>query len=84
MAFKRFAFFAAALALASPIAAETHVQPAVQPGGDIPPDFKPPYIPPIPPGGDIPTTFTAPRGDFQFTRRTAMIPMRDGASCTPC
>ncbi|HVE00063.1 MAG TPA: CocE/NonD family hydrolase [Sphingomicrobium sp.] len=79
MAFKRFAFFAAALALASPIAAETHVQPAVQPGGDIPPDFKPPYIPPIPPGGDIPTTFTAPRGDFQFTRRTAMIPMRDGA-----
>jgi putative CocE/NonD family hydrolase len=75
MTFKPFALFAAALALAAPLSA----QPAVQPGGDIPPNFKPAYVPPVPPGGDIPKAFSAPRGDFQYVRRTAMIPMRDGA-----
>ena len=79
IAFKTFAFLAAALALTAPLSAETHIQPAVQPGGDIPPDFKPPYVPPIPPGGDIPKSFNAPRAEFQYERRTAMIPMRDGA-----
>ncbi|HEX6603567.1 MAG TPA: CocE/NonD family hydrolase, partial [Sphingomicrobium sp.] len=74
-----FAFLAAALILAAPIAAETHLQPAVQPGGDIPADFKPPYAPPFPAGGDIPQQFNAPRSAFQYVRRTAMIPMRDGA-----
>jgi hypothetical protein len=68
----------AALALAAPLAAETHVQPAVQPGGDIPPNFHPTYVPPFPPRGDIPKTFTAPRDQFQYVRREAMIPMRDG------
>jgi uncharacterized protein len=70
-----FALAVAALTLG----AETHVQPAVQPGGDIPADFKPPYVPPFPPGGDIPQHFNAPRSAFQYVRRTAMIPMRDGA-----
>jgi hypothetical protein len=69
--------FAAALTLAAPIAAETPVQPAVQPGGDIPPAFHPP-VPPIPKGGDIPAQFTPPRGDFQYVRREVNIPMRDG------
>jgi hypothetical protein len=68
----------AALAMTAPLGAETHVQPAVQPGGDIPPDFHPTYVPPIPPGGDIPKHFTAPRDQFQYVRREAMIPMRDG------
>src|SRR5690242_8462347 len=72
----RFAFIAAALLLAAPLSAE--VQPAVQPGGDIPPNFHPTYVPPIPPGGDIPRAFNAPRSDFQYVRREAMIPMRDG------
>jgi putative CocE/NonD family hydrolase len=74
MAFARFAFLAAALVA---LTAETHVQPAVQPGGDIPPHFQP--VPPIPPGGDIPKAFNPPRGPFQYVRREAMIPMRDGA-----
>ena len=52
-------------------------EPAVQPGGDIPADFKPTFLPP--PGGDIPKAFNAPRPDFQYIRREAMIPMRDGA-----
>jgi putative CocE/NonD family hydrolase len=73
---KLFATIAAALVLAAPLAAETHVQPAVQPGGDIPPSFR--AVPPIPKGGDIPTTFNVPRGEFLYVRREAMIPMRDG------
>jgi len=77
MNFRRFAFVAAALALAAPLLAETHVQPAVQPGGDIPKSFHP-TVPPIPKGGDIPRSFTPPRGDFQYVRREVMIPMRDG------
>jgi putative CocE/NonD family hydrolase len=75
MALRKFAFWFAGLALAAPLSAE--VQPAVQPGGDIP--AKPPYVPPMPPGGDIPAGFSAPRGEFQYVRREAMIPMRDGA-----
>ena len=58
--------------------AETHVQPAVQPGGDIPAKFHP-ALPRRPPGGDIPRSFTAPRSSFQYVRREVMIPMRDGA-----
>src|SRR5947208_3524092 len=78
MIFRKFAFFAATLALTAPLAAEDHLAPAVQPGGDIPAHFRPAYPPPIPPGGDIPKSFTAPRAGFQYVRREAMIPMRDG------
>ena len=69
----KFAFVAA---LASAAAATADVQPAVQPGGDIPPHFQP--VPAIPKGGDVPRVFTAPRAEFQYVRREAMIPMRDG------
>src|SRR4029079_17646487 len=75
MIFGRVAF--AALAVASSLAAETHVQPAVQPGGDIPQTFRP--VAPVPKGGDIPLRFNAPRGAFQYIRREVRIPMRDGA-----
>ena len=74
---RKFAFVAAALLAAAPLAAETHVEPAVQPGGDIPPTFIR-HVPPIPKGGDIPQRFTPPRADFQYVRREVMIPMRDG------
>jgi putative CocE/NonD family hydrolase len=74
----KLALFAAALLAAPQLAAETHVQPAVQPGGDIPSDFRPATPPPIPRGGDIPGHFAPPRAEFQYVRRTAMIPMRDG------
>ena len=76
MGLKKFALIA--LAFASAAIAETHVQPAVQPGGDIPRAFHP-TVPPIPKGGDIPRAFDAPRADFQYVRREVMIPMRDGA-----
>src|SRR3954451_10474990 len=79
MAFRKFALAAAALALAAPLFAEAHVQPAVQPGGDIPPQFHPKVAAPYPVGGDVPRTFNAPRSAFQYVRREAMIPMRDGA-----
>jgi putative CocE/NonD family hydrolase len=79
MRLSKFAFFAAALALSAPLFAESHVQPAVQPGGDIPSKFHPAFSPPYPPGGDIPRSFIAPRSSFQYIRREAMIPMRDGA-----
>ena len=77
MAFRKFALFAAALALAATLAAATEIQPAVQPGGDIPPNF--PAAAPPPRAGDIPPAFNPPRGDFHYVRREAMIPMRDGA-----
>jgi putative CocE/NonD family hydrolase len=67
--------FAILLALAAPLSAQADVQP----GGDIPSKFHPVHVPPIPKGGDIPATFTAPRAGYQYTRRTAMVPMRDGA-----
>ena len=76
MVFSKFAF--AVLAFASAATAETHVQPAVQPGGDIPPAFHQ-MVPPVPKGGDIPLRFDAPRADFQYVRREVHIPMRDGA-----
>ena len=41
MGLKKFALLAAAFALAAPAIAETHVEPAVQPGGDIPRSFHP-------------------------------------------
>src|SRR5918997_1335814 len=76
MRFGKFALILAALGLAAaPLAAE--IQPAVQPGGDIPKEFRP--IAPIPKGGDIPAAFDAPRAEFHYVRREAMIPMRDGA-----
>jgi putative CocE/NonD family hydrolase len=77
MSFRKFALVAAALALAAPLAAETNVRPAVQPGGDIPSKFQPAVLP-VPKGGDIPKSFNAPRAGFQYVRREAMIPMRDG------
>jgi putative CocE/NonD family hydrolase len=75
MSFRKLAFFAAALALASPLAAG--VRPAVQPGGDIPKSFQG-AVPPIPKGGDIPSRFAPPRSEFQYVRREVTIPMRDG------
>ncbi|MBV9527596.1 CocE/NonD family hydrolase [Sphingomonas sp.] len=73
----------AALALASPLSAQTQSPPQspsdIQPGGDIPSKFHPVQVAPIPKGGDIPTTFSAPRTGYQYTRRTALVPMRDGA-----
>ncbi|HWC57065.1 MAG TPA: CocE/NonD family hydrolase [Sphingomicrobium sp.] len=77
MAFRSYLLFAAALAFAVSAGAGTHVQPAVQPGGDIPKTFHG-NVPPIPDGGDIPQRFTAPRTQFQYVRRELMIPMRDG------
>ena len=77
MSLSKFAFLAAALALAAPAFATDHVQPAVQPGGDIPKSFHG-TVPPIPKGGDIPQRFSAPRSGFQYERRELMIPMRDG------
>ena len=74
---RRFSFVAAALCLAAPVFAESHLAAAVQPGGDIPANFHP-AVPPIPRGGDIPPAFAAPRADFQYVRREVMIPMRDG------
>jgi putative CocE/NonD family hydrolase len=78
MQLSKFAISVLALAAASPILAESHVQPAVQPGGDIPKTFHP-TVPPIPKGGDIPGTFAPPRAEFLYVRREMMIPMRDGA-----
>ena len=78
MTFKKLALIAAALALTAPAAAETRVEPAVQPGGDIPSKFRPPFRPSVP-RGDIPGGFNAPRSSFTYVRREAMIPMRDGA-----
>jgi hypothetical protein len=37
-------------------------------------------VPPIPTGGDIPSTFTPVREGYDFVRRTAEIPMRDGVT----
>jgi hypothetical protein len=74
MHLKKLAF---AFALACSATAVADVQPAVQPGGDIPANFQRPLAA-VPKGGDIPQRFTAPRGDFQYVRREAMIPMRDG------
>ncbi len=76
MRLRQFALFTAACLLAAPLSAEARVEPAVQPGGDIPAHFQP--VAPIPKGGDIPQTFTAPRGEFQYIRREVSIPMRDG------
>jgi putative CocE/NonD family hydrolase len=77
MTFRSYFLLAAAFALAAPLSAETHVQPAVQPGGDIPKAFHG-NVPAIPPGGDIPSRFTPQRSQFQYVRRELMIPMRDG------
>ena len=77
MALKRIAPLAAALAIALPVVAATPIEPAVQPGGDIPAQFHP-LVPPVPNGGDIPPRFAPPRAEFQYVRREATIPMRDG------
>src|SRR5690242_13114511 len=74
MHLKKFAF---AFALAWAATALADVQPAVQPGGDIPPNFQG-VVPAIPKGGDIPQRFMPQRGDFSYVRRETMIPMRDG------
>ena len=75
---RKFAFAVTTLALAVSIPAEGHVQPAVQPGGDIPSKFRSPFAP------AIPKFHTPPRNDWPassyiYVRRDAMIPMRDGA-----
>ena len=75
MIFRKFLLLAAAVAVSAPLAAK--VQPAVQPGGDIPSKFER-VVPAVPKGGDIPRSFNVQRGDFLYVRREAMIPMRDG------
>jgi putative CocE/NonD family hydrolase len=60
----------ALLALAVPLVAASHVQPAVQPGGDIPRSARTPPPPVYPPLGAV-------RG-FAYARREVVIPMRDG------
>ena len=78
MQLRKFAFLAAALSLATPAIAANQVEPAVEPGGDIPKNFHS-TVPAIPKGGDIPLRFTPPRAQFEYVRREVMIPMRDGA-----
>lgn len=70
--------FRALLAFVAALTLTAETQPAVQPGGDIPSKFDRPFTPPIPRGGDVPRAFSAPRAEFQYVRREAMIPMRDG------
>jgi putative CocE/NonD family hydrolase len=72
---RKLTLFAAALSLAGPVAGE--LQPAVQPGGDIPPSFHPTYIPPLRPDAR-PGRYAPPASAFQYVRREAMVPMRDG------
>jgi hypothetical protein len=73
MILRKFVFVAA---LAWTAAALADVQPAVQPGGDIPKAFQAP-VPAVPKSGDIPQRFNAPRGEFHSLPREAMIPLRD-------
>ena len=68
---KKLALLFVALALAAPLAAA--IEPAVQPGGDIPRDFRPPEPRRPPP------RLSAPPAAAHYSRREAMIPMRDGA-----
>lgn len=79
MLLRKLLAFAAAVLLAAPAIAETHIHPAVQPGGDIPQKFRP-TVAPIPKGGDIPKAFNAPRGEFHYLRRELMVPVRDGVN----
>ena len=67
------ALAAAALVLATPLAAR--IEPAVQPGGDIPRDFP---QPPPPRPGYSQRPYLPPSA-YQYIRREVMIPMRDGA-----
>jgi predicted acyl esterase len=60
--------------VAAPLAAE--LQPAVQPGGDIPRDFRPITLPPAPPAPHRPANVGSDA--VQYIRREAMVPMRDG------
>ncbi|MFL6721839.1 MAG: CocE/NonD family hydrolase [Sphingomonas sp.] len=68
MAFRK--FVALTLALAAPLLGQTHAEPAVQPGGDIPPPHR--AHPPAPQSLPI-------RQSLQYVRQSVMIPMRDGA-----
>src|SRR5215469_9900951 len=77
MRFRKFALVAVALSLGAAAFAGDHVEPAVQPGGDIPKSFHG-TVPAIPKGGDIPRGFNPPRAQFEYVRREVMIPMRDG------
>jgi putative CocE/NonD family hydrolase len=64
----------AVLALATPLLAALQVEPAVQPGGDIP---RSPYSRPALPGFP-PQLVPATAATFQYQRRAVFIPMRDG------
>ena len=75
--FLEFGWLAALLAFAAAAVAAT-LEPAVQPGGDIPANFHPRYVPP--PQAQLPSAFPLPPlSTYLYTRRDAMIPMRDGA-----
>jgi putative CocE/NonD family hydrolase len=78
VAFRRLIILLAAAALAVRPASASHVQPAVQPGGDIPRSF-PQAHPPAPLSG-IPHMAIPPGAQPQFVRREASIPMRDGVN----
>jgi putative CocE/NonD family hydrolase len=71
--FRQLALFA--LALVSPLAAAAQVEPAVQPGGDIPADIRGAQAAPPAPR---PRWFGLAPYQFQYARREVMIPMRDG------
>jgi putative CocE/NonD family hydrolase len=64
----------AVLALATPLLAALQVEPAVQPGGDIP---RSPYSRPALPGFP-PQLVPATAATFQYQRRAVFISMRDG------
>ena len=74
MPFTRFAL----LALTLPLATTAQVQPAVQPGGDIPPSSRTPQRPALPLPSPRPRLSPAPVTSFQYERRETLIPMRDG------
>jgi len=74
MTLRDFVAFALA-AIAAPLSAETPLQPAVQPGGDIPQRFdarRPPDL-----STRAQPRFGPAQAQFQYVRREVMIPMRD-------
>ncbi len=75
---RRQLFAALALVLAAPIFAETHVRPAVQPGGDIPPNFHPLSGRPTPPRAATFRSISTRRVRIPICPSRGAIPMRDG------
>ena len=77
MALKWFALIALAFSAAAPLSAEDHVQPAVQPGGDIPPAFR--HATRASPANSDQAQLLPPSlAGLDYLRRKVRIPMRDG------